>query len=173
MIAQGGPAPRPPGGWSIAARLVAAACVPLLLAIASAVYLTSYFPDAALLIATVVGLIYLPLASLLVRWQVLPLLAMFRALGGTVYSYQDGDYSFGLHWEHNDEMGELVDAHNLLGDVLRTQRLQLLHRELLLDTMVQNTPVAMLLIDPARRIVLGNIAARKLLGEGKRLEGQA
>jgi hypothetical protein len=29
---------------------------------------------------------------------------MLRALGGTVISYRDGDYSFGLHWERNDEM---------------------------------------------------------------------
>ena len=32
------------------------------------------------------------------------------------------------------------------GDVLRDQRLDLVQRELLLDTMVQNTPVAMLLV---------------------------
>ena len=50
----------------------------------------------------------------------------------------------------NDELGDLVAAHNALGDALRDQRLALVQRELLLDTMVQNTPVAMLLIDPHR-----------------------
>src|SRR5690606_302457 len=44
-------------------------------------------------------------------------------------------------------------------------------RELLLDTMVQNTPVAMLLVDPSGHVVLGNLAARRLLGEGRKLEG--
>ena len=39
--------------------------------------------------------------------------------------------------------------------------------------MVQHTPVAMLLIDPHHRVVHGNLAARKLLGDGKRLEGQS
>src|SRR3546814_1762934 len=39
--------------------------------------------------------------------------------------------------------------------------------------MVQNTPVAMVLVDPARRVVHANIAARKLLGDGHKLEGQA
>src|SRR3546814_3700202 len=39
--------------------------------------------------------------------------------------------------------------------------------------MVQNTPVAMVLVDPARRGVHANIAARKLLGDGHKLEGQA
>ena len=56
---------------------------------------------------------------------------------------------------------------------MRDQRLALVQRELLLDTMVQNTPVAMLLVDPSRRIVHANLAARKLLGEGRKLEGQA
>jgi PAS domain-containing protein len=42
----------------------------------------------------------------------------------------------------------------------------LVQRELLLDTMVQNTPVAMLLVDSGGRVVHANIAARKLLGEG-------
>jgi hypothetical protein len=48
-------------------------------------------------------------------------------------------------------------------------------RELLLDTMVQHTPVAMLLLDGGRiqRVVHGNLAARKLLGNGWKLEGQA
>jgi hypothetical protein len=61
----------------------------------------------------------------------------------------DGDFSFSLHWPQNDELSDLVAAHNALGDVLRQQRLDLVQRELLLDTMVQNTPVAMLLVSEA------------------------
>jgi len=98
---------------------------------------------------------------------------LFRALAGTVASYRDGDFSFGIAWDRDRDLAELVDAHNALGTALREQRLSLVQRELLLDTMVQNTPVAMVLLDPARRVVLGNLAARKLLGQGRRLEGQA
>jgi nitrogen fixation/metabolism regulation signal transduction histidine kinase len=90
-----------------------------------------------------------------------------------VASYHDGDFSFGLAWEGRDELGELVASHNALGESLREQRLALVQRELLLDTMVQNTPVAMVLVDPSRRVVHANIAARKLLGGGHKLEGQA
>ena len=36
-----------------------------------------------------------------------------------------------------------------------------MQRELLLDTMVQNTPVAMLLLDPADHVVHANLAARR------------
>ncbi|MEH6418090.1 sensor histidine kinase [Pseudomonas sp. CGJS7] len=101
-----------------------------------------------------------------------PMHSLFRALTGSVASYRDGDYSISFHWPGKGDLGELVASHNRLGDTLREQRLSLVQRELLLDTMVQNTPVAMLLIDPSRRIVHGNLAARKMLGEGKRLEGQ-
>jgi len=113
----------------------------------------------------------LPIALAVLHLQVRPMLAMFRALGGTVISYRDGDYSFGLHWDRNDEVGDLVDAHNELGRVLREQRLGLIQRELLLDTMVQNTPVAMLLVSEGGPIVFANLAARQLLNQGRRLEG--
>ncbi len=96
---------------------------------------------------------------------------MLRALGGTVHSYRDGDFSFGLNWRRDDEMGDLVKAHNELGAVLRDQRLNLVQRELLLDTMIQNTPVAMMLVDSIGKIVFANVAARQLLNAGKRLEG--
>ena len=98
--------------------------------------------------------------------------ALFRALAGTVASYRDGDYSFGITWDKYSDLIELVSAHNALGDALREQRLSLVQRELLLDTMVQNTPVAMVLVNESQRVVLGNLAARKLFGEGRRLEGK-
>ena len=115
----------------------------------------------------------LPLLAYHVKRLLVPAHSLFRALAGSVASYRDGDYSFGLSWDGGGELGALVASHRALGDTLRDQRLRLVQRELLLDTMVQNTPVAMLLVDPAGRVVLGNLAARKLLGEGHRLEGVA
>ena len=113
-----------------------------------------------------------PLLAYHVRRAFAPMNALFRALAGSVASYRDGDFGFGLAWRGRGALADLVEAHNRLGDALREQRLALVQRELLLDTMVQNTPVAMVLVDPSRRIVLGNIAARKLLGEGHKLEGR-
>ncbi|MDR6993198.1 HAMP domain-containing sensor histidine kinase [Luteimonas sp. 3794] len=99
--------------------------------------------------------------------------ALFRALAGTVASYRDSDYGFGVSWQGSGALGDLVAAHNELGETLRAQRLSLVQRELLLDTMVQNTPVAMLLLNPADRVVHANLAARRALGGGRKLEGQA
>lgn len=115
----------------------------------------------------------LPLLIYHVRRVFAPMHSLFRALAGSVASYRDGDYNFSLASNVHGELGELVAAHNRLGDTLREQRLALVERELLLDTMVQNTPVTMLLIDPSQRIVHANLAARKLLGEGRKLEGQS
>ena len=115
-----------------------------------------------------------PIAVITIRPQIQPILSLFRALEGTVTSYKDGDFSFSLHWPQNDELADLVEAHNALGNVLREQRLALVQRELLLDTMVQNTPVAMLLVGDAASagaIVYANLAARQLLNQGRKLEG--
>jgi two-component system nitrogen regulation sensor histidine kinase NtrY len=44
-------------------------------------------------------------------------------------------------------------------------------RELLLDTVVQNTPVALVLTDSGGRVAYANIAARHLFNEGAALQG--
>lgn len=100
-----------------------------------------------------------------------PALSLFRALAGVVTAYRDGDFAFDIAWEHDDELRELVDAHNALGRTLRSQRQHLVQRELLLDTMVQNTPVAMLLADAGGRVAYANLAARRLLHGGRPLDG--
>ena len=144
----------------------------MLLAAALAAWLATFLPHRWMAIVLACALLA-PLLGYHVRRAFAPMHSLFRALSGTVASYRDGDYSFGLNWRGKGELARLVESHNRLGDTLREQRNALIQRELLLDTMVQNTPVAMVLVDPARRIVHGNLAARKMLGEGRRLEGQA
>ena len=150
----------------------AIALVYLVAGTALALWLATLLPQRWMAAALAVALL-LPLLVYHVRRAVAPMNSLFRALAGTVASYRDGDFSFGLAWSGQGELNELVASHNALGDALRDQRLALVQRELLLDTMVQHTPVAMLLVDPSRRIVHANLAARKLLGEGRKLEGQA
>src|SRR5690606_11279099 len=45
-----------------------------------------------------------------------PLRALFRALAGSVNTYRDGEFNFGVHWESRDEVGDLVRAHSALGE---------------------------------------------------------
>ncbi|MEO8184853.1 MAG: ATP-binding protein [Deltaproteobacteria bacterium] len=157
---------------SLALRVALAAYALVALAVTLTLALAGGLPGAAWVGAVVLG-VFLPITVYVMQRLLAPVLAMFRALAGTVASYRDGDFSFSLAWTRRDELGELVDAHNALGDTLRGQRLGLVQRELLLDTMVQNTPVAMLLFDPRQRISYANLAARKLLNDGRRMDGLA
>jgi nitrogen fixation/metabolism regulation signal transduction histidine kinase len=100
-----------------------------------------------------------------------PIQQMLRALSGTVASYREGDFSVSLVADRDDELGELMTGHNELAAALRQQRAHLVQRELLLDTVMQNSPVALVLVDANDRIAYANIASRHLLSEGRSLQG--
>jgi two-component system nitrogen regulation sensor histidine kinase NtrY len=118
----------------------------------------------------VVGAATIPILWLATR-VMRPIAQMLRALAGTVASYREGDFSLSLVADRNDELGELMTAHNELAAALRAQRAHLVQRELLLDTVMQNSPVALVLVDAHERIAYANIAARHLLSEGRSLNG--
>jgi nitrogen fixation/metabolism regulation signal transduction histidine kinase len=123
--------------------------------------------------SALVALLTLVIAVASAGYFLKPWHATFRALSGLVSSYRDGDFSIGIARTQDGALGELIDAHNELGRVLREQRLHLVQRELLLDTMVQHTPVSMLLLDPSGYVVHANLAARAQLNAGRRLEGDS
>ncbi|HET7844617.1 MAG TPA: ATP-binding protein [Xanthomonadales bacterium] len=120
---------------------------------------------------TVSLLVVIPVAALTARRLMQPIGELVRTLTGAVASFRDGDFSFSIHAGRRDEIGELVNAHNELGRVLRDERQHLFQRELLLHTVVQNTPTALLLVDSHDHLVYGNTAARQLFNAGRRLEG--
>ncbi|WP_374321776.1 sensor histidine kinase [Pseudoxanthomonas kaohsiungensis] len=150
--------------------------LPVLALAAALPWAFAYWIDRGWILAALSVVVLLALMWWALRRALAPLNALFRALAGSVNTYRDGEFNFGVHWSSDDELGELVRAHGELGEVLRDQRQDLVQRELLLDTMVQNTPVAMLLSaeggDGIRRVVYANLAARKLLNDGRKLEGQ-
>jgi nitrogen fixation/metabolism regulation signal transduction histidine kinase len=112
------------------------------------------------------------LAVLLARLFAGPVAALLRALSGAVQSFRDGDFAFSIHTRRRDELGELVTAHNELGQVLREERQNLFQRELMLHTVVQNTPTAIVLLNARGHVVYANLAARHLLGGGRKVEGR-
>jgi two-component system nitrogen regulation sensor histidine kinase NtrY len=116
-------------------------------------------------------LVLLPLAFWLAALVMAPVSRLLRALEGAVASYRDGDFSFSIAIDRRDELGELIRMHNALGQTLREQRQHLVQRELLLDTVVQNTPVALVLTDAGGRVAYANIASRHLFNEGRSLHG--
>ncbi|MGA9332969.1 MAG: ATP-binding protein [Rudaea sp.] len=119
----------------------------------------------------IAAVLLLPFVAWIGHRATMPLSRVLRALEGAVASYRDGDFSFSIATRRRDELGDLVRMHNALGQTLRTQRQHLAERELLLDTVVQNTPVALVLADANQRVTYANIAARHLFNEGRSLLG--
>ena len=128
------------------------------------------FGDAGLtlLVGVVAGMV---LGAILARQAIGRVRRLIRALQGAVASYRDGDFSISTTESGGDELSELVSLHNELGRTLREQRQHLVQRELLLDTVVQNTPVALVLSDTSGRVAYANMAARQLFNDGKSLGG--
>jgi two-component system nitrogen regulation sensor histidine kinase NtrY len=137
---------------------------------AASVAVAQWFSNSLLGWLIIVGAALLPVLWLS-SWIMRPIQQMLRALSGTVASYREGDFSLSLVVDRDDELGELMTAHNELADALRQQRAHLVQRELLLDTVMQNSPVALVLVDANDRVAYANIAARHLLSEGRSLQG--
>ncbi len=113
----------------------------------------------------------LPVAMWVALHATKPWTDTLNALKDGVASLRDHDFSLSIARRTNDELGDLVDAYNSLGSVLRRERLDLHQRELMLDTVIQTSPLALVLTNAHARIVFSNIAARQLLNAGRKLEG--
>ena len=116
-------------------------------------------------------LVTLPLAAWLTnrmfeRWS-----RSLRAVADGIGCLRDRDFSVSVTPTGPDEIGDLTAEYNSLGESLRRERLNLYQRELLLDTVVQTTPLALVLTNANDHIVFGNIAARQLFRAGRKIEG--
>lgn len=128
---------------------------------------------AALLLALLLGIvigILIGLAYLRRRMGRVKLSLM--GLEDGLRAFRDGDFSMRLATHRKrDALANLKRLHNEVADVLRTQRNEIYQKELLLDTILQRTPVGVILMNAADRIVYSNTAARELFARGERLDG--
>ncbi|HEV8266682.1 MAG TPA: ATP-binding protein, partial [Thermoanaerobaculia bacterium] len=100
-----------------------------------------------------------------------PVERSIASLTDGVRSLEDGDFSLRVP-STACEVDDLVALYNRLADVLRLERSEIYQRELLLDTMLQGGPLAILLANAASRVVYANGLARDLVGAGRRLVGR-
>jgi len=115
-----------------------------------------------------------------VGWWILgrvltPASRVLGALRDGVRGFKDHDFSLSLAVDRRDELGELVELYNAIGDVLREERRNLIQREMLLETVLESTPTAIILTQ-RDRVIFSNRSARELfdLGAmGGRLEGKS
>ncbi len=157
--------------WSLEGKLAALLLAVLVASALAAVWVMQALeqPWLAFSLVVAVGVVSL---LWIARRAVRPVRRMLRAMVGAVASYRDGDFNLSLAVQGRDELGELMAAHNELGHALRAQRSNLAQRELLLETVTQQSPVALVLVDPYQRVTYANLAARHLLNEGRSLTGQ-
>ena len=160
--------PRPK--LDLRAKLAALLLAVVALSAALGAWAAQLFGSVVLAWSLVVAAAVLPVLWLAAR-VMQPITLMLRALSSTVASYREGDFSLSLVAGRRDELGELILVHNELAAALRMQRAHLVQRELLLDTVMQNSPVALVLVDAHERIAYANLAARHLLSEGRSLNG--
>ena len=125
-------------------------------------------PEEWLLLEGVYVLLVLILLSVLVLVLRVRLRAPFndqiRALSTLIAAWRDGDFAGAIVLPNEPGLRELTLALNDMGESLRQERRAIVQRELLLDTVVQQSPAAFVLCDHLGRVVYHNIAARELIG---------
>ncbi|HTL19306.1 MAG TPA: ATP-binding protein [Steroidobacteraceae bacterium] len=157
--------------WSLAGRTAAALAVTAVLAAGLTAVAVRWLPPAAAALLSIA--IMAPLAVWLAQRSARPWIQVVRAVRDGIVSLHDRDFSVSIAATSDAELSALSKAYNSLGDVLRRERLDLYQRELLLDTVIQATPLALVLTDDGGRVIYSNFAARQLLHAGHKLEGLA
>lgn len=125
-------------------------------------------PWTVLAVALAAGLL---LGGWLLTRILTPASRVLHALRDGVQGFHDRDFSLHLAADRDDELGELVELYNSVGDVLRDERSAILQREMLLETVFQATPMAIVLTNARDRIVFSNRLARDLFETRGRFEG--
>jgi two-component system, NtrC family, nitrogen regulation sensor histidine kinase NtrY len=164
--------PRALSASSLAMRLVAALLLATMIAAAVGA-LAAHWLRSVPLGFLAGAVLTLPLTAWLGVRMSKPWTLVVEAVSSGIASLRDRDFSVNIAPQGGRELDELVSAYNSLGDVLRRERLDIYQRELLLDTVLQTTPLALVLTNAGGHIVYGNIAARQLLRGGRKLEGLA
>jgi nitrogen fixation/metabolism regulation signal transduction histidine kinase len=102
-----------------------------------------------------------------------PATTIIRAVSDGLLSFTEREYGMRLASPQTDEvLGELVRHFNRLGESLRTEHNDRYQREMLLETVLETTSMAIVLCNDAMRVVYANGAARDLFGAGRKLDGE-
>ncbi len=155
--------------WSLAGRAAAALTASCAFAAGVTALAVRWLPPLPAALCGVAAVA--PFALWLARRVTRPWVQVVRAVRDGIVSLHDRDFSVSIAAPPDAELGALSKAYNSLGDVLRRERLDLYQRELLLDTVIQTTPLALVLTDDSGRVIYSNVAARQLLHAGHKLEG--
>ncbi len=152
---------------TLALLLAAALATGVVLALAFQLLIPDPWLAGALALAVGVVLCVLPARTLARPW-----IRFLGALADGLTSLKDGDFSLSLARPRGlPEADDLASAYNGLGERFRAERQTLVQRELLLDTVIQATPIALVLTNDHGVVIYANLAARRLFEGGRPLEG--
>jgi two-component system nitrogen regulation sensor histidine kinase NtrY len=165
-FSKGGPEGRSEGRarWTLAGRLAAFVAIIVAVSVVLAIVIARIGLGVPLTVALAL-LVALPLSLLATRSYATRITRSLTALVDGVRGFRDEDFSLRLAVSGSDEISDLLRVYNEMGDVLRSQRTDTVQKELLLDTILQGSPVAIILTNPVERIVYANRAARELIGQ--------
>ena len=160
----------PNSRFSFSGRVIAAAVAATFVANTFTVLSLHLFQQLWLswLLGSLSGLVFISTA--LHAW-LKPKQKLLQALSNGIENFAEQHYSTSIHARGDDELSQLARAQNRLGDILRREHQSIYQRELLLDTVMQAAPTAIVLCDAHSRIVYSNRAARDLIHAGKDLNG--
>ena len=133
-----------------------------------AVQYAFFAANAVVTLVICVGVVVL---ALLLRWALKPLQLEIQALNLHAQNLQDGSFNTSANQLRVHELSSLANSLNAMSAQLRTERATLYQRELLLDTVLQSSPTALLLTDASDTVLMTNPAARLLLYSGKAFDG--
>jgi two-component system nitrogen regulation sensor histidine kinase NtrY len=111
------------------------------------------------------------LVLLTIRFLLSPLLQEIKALNLHAQNLQDGSFNVAACKSLLKELKPLAEVLQQMSAQLRQERATLYQRELLLDTVLQSSPSALVLTDQTGRVLMTNPAARALLHQGRKFEG--
>lgn len=95
----------------------------------------------------------------------------FNSLEVALLNISDANFSVSMPEPVLPEMQNITRQMNKSFDELRAQRQSVYQRELLLDTVIEASPIAMLLCNAKQQLIFANAAARKLLFNGRKQNG--
>lgn len=138
---------------------------------AAAAVTSAYVPDPWIVFAAT-AVAGLPLGLWLLARLMRPARRALQALTDGVRSFHDRDYTMRLAVSRGDEVGELIGVYNAVGETLQAERGLVRQKEVMLETLLQATPMGILLAEESGRIEWANRAAREILSPGAPLGGR-
>jgi two-component system, NtrC family, nitrogen regulation sensor histidine kinase NtrY len=117
-------------------------------------------------------LLSLPMTLALAFFAVRPIRRILFAVSEGLLGFRERDFGLRLVAEREDEAGEVVKRFNALGEMLRREHHDTYQRQILVETVIEAAPMAIVLCNEANTVLLANVAARDLFSAGSRLDGQ-